>query len=96
MSKLDLISIFCYFCLLGICFYLGNILSFILPKGFDDEIKNQEFKQITGLRGFLALSVFFHHAIHSGFVFNYSFDSGPWRLLNSNFFNLIGNYILIV
>jgi peptidoglycan/LPS O-acetylase OafA/YrhL len=90
MSILDLISIFCYFCLLGICFYLGNILSFILPKGFDDEIKNQEFKQITGLRGFLALSVFLHHAIHSGFVFNYSFDFGPWRLLNSNFFNLIG------
>jgi peptidoglycan/LPS O-acetylase OafA/YrhL len=90
MSKLDLISIFCYFCLLGICFYVGNILSFVLPKEFDSDIKNQEFRQITGLRGFLALSVFFHHTIHSGFVFNYSFSFGPWRLLNSNFFNLIG------
>jgi peptidoglycan/LPS O-acetylase OafA/YrhL len=90
MSKLDLISIFCYFSLLGICFYVGNVLSFILPKEFDNEIKKQEFKQITGLRGFLALSVFLHHAIHSGFVFNYSFEFGPWRLLSSNFFNLIG------
>ena len=96
MSKLDLISIFCYFSLLGICFYIGNILSFILPKEFDDEIKNQEFKQITGLRGFLALSVFFHHAIHSGFVFNYSFEFGPWRLLDSNFFNLIGQLSVVL
>lgn len=54
----------------------------------DVDLTSNRFKSIDGLRGFLALAVYFHHAIISYFYYK----TGQWELPPSKFYLLLGQF----
>jgi len=58
----------------------------MMPHGFENENKKEIHIQLTGLRGILALSVFFHHAVISYYFYNgYAWGPPP-----SQFYTILG------
>ncbi|HEX2532066.1 MAG TPA: hypothetical protein VHK70_11475, partial [Burkholderiaceae bacterium] len=79
-------SIAPYFAIMLLCFILANALSFLMPKAYWLQSKQQKHQVIEGIRSFLALGVFFHHAV----ITYYSYVTGDWSLPPSRFYANIG------
>ena len=80
------VSILPYFLIMAFIFATAYGFSFMMPTGFENENKKEIHLQLTGLRGILALSVFFHHAVISYYFYN-GFAWGPPP---SQFYTLLG------
>ena len=80
------VSILPYFLIMAFIFATAYGFSFMMLTGFENENKKEIHVQLTGLRGILALSVFFHHAVISYYFYN-GFAWGPPP---SQFYTLLG------
>jgi peptidoglycan/LPS O-acetylase OafA/YrhL len=74
--------------LFAICIFLAAfITAYAIQTNIKWEPRSQRYESIDGMRGFLAISVFIHHAsIWERFI-----RTGRWELGDSNFFNQLGN-----
>ncbi len=87
--NLSVTSIYPYFLASGLLLFVGWVIS--LRSGFYQqllalEVASSRFHAIDGLRGFLALGVFFHHAVISHFYYMH----GRWEVPPSSFYTLLG------
>jgi peptidoglycan/LPS O-acetylase OafA/YrhL len=85
-------SIAPYFAIMLLCFILAHALSFLMPKSYWVHSKQQKHQVIEGIRSFLALGVFFHHAV----ITYYSYVTGDWLLPPSRFYANIGQFSVAV
>jgi peptidoglycan/LPS O-acetylase OafA/YrhL len=79
-------SIFPYFLIMAICFFLAGRLKWLMPSDYFERAANQKYQAIEGLRSLLALSVFFHHSVITYFFYQH----GRWEPPPSTFFSLLG------
>lgn len=80
------VSILPYFLIMAFIFATAYVFRFMMPHGFENENKKEIHIQLTGLRGILALSVFFHHAVISYYFYNgYAWGPPP-----SQFYTILG------
>lgn len=91
MKFVQFISIWPYF-LTSVAFLVIASLLSSTQKFYRDlldiDFTLNRFKSIDGLRGFLALAVYFHHAIISYFYYK----TGQWELPPSKFYSLLGQF----
>ena len=80
------VSIMPYFLIMAFIFATAYGFRFMMPNGFENENKKEIHVQLTGLRGILALSVFFHHAVIS----YYFYTGADWGPPPSQFYTLLG------
>lgn len=87
---LAITSIYPYFLTSAILLLLGWLISEnnrFYRHLLDDESASKRFHAIDGLRGFLALGVFFHHSVISHFYYVH----GHWYAPPSRFYTLLGH-----
>lgn len=89
LTPLSVVSIYPYFLISALLLGIGGIIarrSVFYRQLLDAEDASARFHSIDGLRGFLALGVFFHHAVISYFFY----QTGQWVLPPSRFYTLLG------
>lgn len=86
---LSVTSVHPYFAISAVLLVVGWAISrksLFYLRLLDAEVASERFHPIDGLRGFLALGVFFHHAVVSYFFYT----QGHWDLPPSQFYTLLG------
>ncbi len=73
-----------FFCLL--IFAIAFFTAFVLNKIFKPNTINGRFESVDGLRGFLAIGVFIHHAS----IWHQYLQKGVWDVPKSNVYTLLG------
>lgn len=68
-------------------FLLAFLTAFILNKLFKHPINSKRFESVDGLRGFLAIAVFMHHAS----IWYPYINTGVWELPSSNLYTQLGH-----
>jgi peptidoglycan/LPS O-acetylase OafA/YrhL len=73
-----------FFCI--IIFAIAFFTAFVLQKMYKIKTHNGRYESIDGLRGFLAIGVFIHHAT----IWYQYLHKGIWNVPNSNLYTLLG------
>src|SRR3989344_280478 len=91
---LDFTTIWIYFLILGILvgFSILLVKHFPFYRKIIKEEERGRFESLDGLRGFLAINVFFQHAVTSHFYF----QSGVWEIVPIRFYTHLGGEAVIL
>src|SRR3989344_2723434 len=91
---LDFTTIWIYFLILGILvgFSILLVRNFPFYRKIIKEEERGRFESLDGLRGFLAINVFFQHAVTSHFYF----QSGVWEIVPIRFYRHLGGEAVIL
>jgi peptidoglycan/LPS O-acetylase OafA/YrhL len=73
-----------FFCI--IIFFIAFATAFLLKKIYNIKAATGRYESIDGLRGFLAIGVFIHHAA----IWHQYLQSGDWAVPKSNLYTLLG------